>query len=138
MGQERKLQGSKGAFVKNVLLKIDGIGPVTAEAIASDEFWEAVNALEEFVTIAPYKKEEAPMGDFAGKVFVLTGKMAHPRSYYVELIEAAGGKEGNVVNSKTDYLVIQDINSQSSKAKKARELGTKLISPEELEAMLNG
>ena len=32
--------------------------------------------------------------------------------------------------------VSQDVNSQSSKAKKARELGTALISPEELEDML--
>ncbi len=137
MGQERKLQGSTDAFVKNVLLKINGIGPVAAETLASQEFWDAVDDLSELVTIAPYEKKEVVVGEFVGKVFVLTGKMEHPRSYYVEKIEAAGGKEGSAVNSKTDYLVIQDVNSQSTKAKKARELGTKLISPEELEDMLN-
>ena len=118
------------------LMKIDGIGPVAAKTIMSDEFWEAVDALREYIDIAPYEKPEPVTGDYAGKVFVLTGKMVHPRSYYVEKIEAAGGKEGSSVNSKTDYLVIADVNSQSSKAKKARELGTKLISPEELEKML--
>ena len=82
------------------------------------------------------QKKDVVVGEFVGKTFVLTGKMAHPRSYYVEKIEAAGGKEGSAVNSKTDYLVIADVNSTSSKAKKARELGTKLISPEELEDML--
>ena len=92
--------------------------------------------MREYIDIAPYEKPEPVTGDYAGKVFVLTGKMVHPRSYYVEKIEAAGGKEGSSVNSKTDYLVIADVNSQSSKAKKARELGTKLISPEELEKML--
>lgn len=136
MAQERKLQGSSDAFVKNVLLKIDGIGPVTAEAVASDEFWEAVDIVTPVFTIAPYEKSEVAVGEFVGKVFVLTGKMEHPRSYYVEKIEAAGGREGSSVNSKTDYLVIADVNSQSSKAKKARELGTKLVSPEELEEML--
>lgn len=115
---------------------IKGIGPKVSETLVSEDFAEAYFALKEYVTIAPYQKQEAPAGEFADKVFVLTGKMAHPRSYYVEKIEAAGGKEGSAVNSKTDYLVIADVNSQSSKAKKARELGTKLISPEELEEML--
>ena len=126
-----------GSGVVGRLQRIDGIGPVAAKAIASDEFWGAVAVMKSMVTIAPYKSE-ATVGEFVGKVFVLTGKMAHPRSYYVEKIEAAGGKEGSAVNSNTDYLVIQDVNSQSSKAKKARELGTALISPEELEEMLNG
>ena len=115
---------------------IKGIGPKVSETLVSEDFAEAYFALKKYVTIAPYQKQEAPAGEFVGKVFVLTGKMAHPRSYYVEKIEAAGGKEGSTVNSKTDYLVIQDVNSQSSKAKKARELGTALISPEELEEML--
>jgi len=115
---------------------IKGIGPKVSETLVSEDFAEAYFALKEYVTIAPYQKQETPAGEFVGKVFVLTGKMEHPRSYYVEKIEAASGKEGSSVNSKTDYLVISDVNSQSTKAKKARELGTKLISPEELESML--
>ena len=117
--------------------RLEGLGPKTAEILSSADFWDvAVAKLKQYATILPYEKASAPVGDFAGKVFVLTGKMPQPRSYYVEKIEAAGGKEGSAVNSKTDYLVIADVNSTSSKAKKARELGTKLISPEELEAML--
>ena len=115
---------------------IKGIGPKVSETLVSEDFAEAYFALKKYVTIAPYQKQEAPAGEFVGKVFVLTGKMTHPRSYYVEKIEAAGGKEGSSVNSRTDYLVISDVNCQSIKAKKARELGTKLISPEELEEML--
>ena len=115
---------------------IKGIGPKVSETLVSEDFAEAYFALKEYVTIAPYQKQEAPASEFAGKIFVLTGKMEHPRSYYVEKIEAADGKEGSAVNSKTDYLVIADVNSTSTKAKKARELGTKLISPEELEEML--
>jgi DNA ligase (NAD+) len=125
-----------GSGVVERLQRIDGIGPVAAQTIALDEFWSAVSDLKDYVTIASYEKKDVVVGEFVGKVFVLTGKMAHPRSYYVEKIEAAGGKEGSAVNSKTDYLVIADVNSQSSKAKKARELGTTLISPEELEEML--
>ena len=121
---------------QEMLQGINGIGPKTAELVASDKFSAAVALLERHVTIAPYEKQAVPAGDLAGKIFVLTGKMAHPRSYYVELIEKAGGKEGKSVTGKTDYLVIQDVNSTSSKAVKAREAGTKLISPEDLLIML--
>ena len=120
-----------------MLQEINGIGPKTAEIVTSENFLTAVRLLEQYVTIAPYVPAKTPAGDYAGKIFVLTGKMAQPRSYYVELIENAGGKEGKSVSSKTDYLVIQDVNSTSSKAVKAREVGTKLISPEELVDMLS-
>ena len=122
---------------QEMLQEINGIGPKTAETLTAESFMQAVTNLEQYVSIAPYEKAAAPAGDYAGKIFVLTGKMAQPRSYYVELIESAGGKEGKAVSSKTDYLVIQDVNSTSSKAVKAREVGTKLISPEELVNMLS-
>lgn len=122
---------------RDELLSIDGFGSTIVDALLGEQFsdnWDRLMDIGVYPIIE--EKKETPAGEFTGKVFVLTGKMAHPRSYYVEKIEAAGGKEGSSVSSKTDYLVIADINSQSSKAKKARELGTKLISPEELEAML--
>ena len=122
---------------QEMLQEINGIGPKTAEILTAESFMTAVRQLEQYVSIAPYVPVVKPAGDYAGKIFVLTGKMAQPRSYYVELIESAGGKEGKAVSSKTDYLVIQDVNSTSSKAVKAREVGTKLISPEELVNMLS-
>ena len=119
------------------LQAINGIGPVVAKKLVSKEFWDAVDELSKYLTIAPYKKiESITTSDFINKTFVLTGKMEHPRSYYKELIESHGAKVSNTVTSNTDYLVIQDINSNSSKAKAASQLGTKLISPEELERML--
>ena len=122
---------------QEMLQEINGIGPKTAEVVASAEFFTAVKNLEQYVSIALYEKQEVTAGDLAGKIFVLTGKMAQPRSYYVELIEKAGGKEGKSVSGKTDYLVIQDVNSTSTKAVKARKMGTKLISPEELVEILS-
>ena len=58
------------------------------------------------------------------------------RSHYEEVIKKAGGNVQSAVNSKTDFLVIADVNSTSTKARKARELRTELISPEQLETML--
>ena len=73
----------------------------------------------------------------AGKSFVLTGKMEHPRSYYEDAIQKAGGTVQPAVSAKTDFLVIADVTSTSSKAQKARKLGTKLVSPEEVLSMCN-
>ena len=55
---------------------------------------------------------------------------------YKERIEAAGAKMAAAVSGNTDYLVIADPASTSSKAVKARKLGTKLISYQEAAAML--
>ena len=63
--------------------------------------------------------------------------MEQPRSYYEEIINKAGHKVVGSVSKNTAYLVIADVNSTSSKAKKAREVGTKLISPDELVAMFS-
>ena len=81
---------------------------------------------------------DAKMLPYAGKVFVLTGKDpdGKPRSFYKERIEAAGAKMAAAVSGNTDYLVIADPASTSSKAVKARKLGTKLISYQEAAAML--
>ena len=121
------------------LKTINGVGQVTAEALVSEEFWNAADDLSKVVSIAPYEKMKvnAMNNDYAGKTFVLTGKAPHPRSYYEELIKKAGGLVGSAVNSKTDFLVMADVNSTSTKAKKARELGVTLINPEQAEEMLS-
>ena len=64
--------------------------------------------------------------------FVLTGKMEHPRSYYEDLIKSNGHNVQSSVNNKTNYLIIADVNSNSTKAKKARELNVNIISPSDL------
>ena len=123
---------------RNDLLSIPGLGETIVDTLLSEEFakqWDALIDAKVLPAISNRPKDVV-VGEFVGKVFVLTGKMEHPRSYYEELIAKAGAKTGSGVSKSTDYLVIADINSTSTKAKKARELGTKLISPEELEEML--
>ena len=71
--------------------------------------------------------------DLTGKVFVITGSLAHfsNRSALKELIESRGGKVTGSVTGKTDYLINNDTASGSSKNKKAKELGVAIISEEE-------
>lgn len=117
---------------------IDGIGPQVASILVSSRFKEAVNALGDAVPYTTWdrdvEEQEQPVSEnwMTGKNFVLTGKMKYARSSYEEVIKAAGGNVQSSVNSKTNYLVIADINSASTKAQKARKLGTKLIAPEKI------
>ena len=124
------------------LTEIDGIGESTSIVLVGETFRNAYKALSQFThpvwdTTAQAVPDGASLSAIAGKHFVLTGKMAKPRSEYESEIKLKMGLVQSSVNSKTDFLVIADVNSTSSKAKKARELGTQLISPEELEQMLN-
>jgi len=121
----------------NRLESLNGIGRKTAEIIASTEFWEAASSLNNFVTVVNNNVSTTKEGgSMTGKTFALTGKMPLTRDEYVRKIEQSGGKVASSVSGKTDFLVIADPNSTSTKAKKARDLGVKLISPEELEKMI--
>ncbi len=85
-------------------------------------------------------EEEAAMAAqvFEGKNFVITGSVVHfaNRGEVKEVIEARGGKVTGSVTSKTDYLINNDVQSTSSKNKKARELGIPILSEEDFLAML--
>lgn len=68
-----------------------------------------------------------------GKQFVITGSVEHfaNRAQLKEYIEQRGGKVTGSVTSKTDYLINNDVTSNSSKNKKARELEIPILSEED-------
>lgn len=114
---------------------IDGVGDVIAgtyvEYFADPAHRELFQKLLQEVTIP----EEESKGEqiFAGVNFVITGSVEHfaNRGEVKELIESLGGKVTGSVTSKTAYLINNDVQSQSSKNKKARDLGIPIISEEE-------
>ena len=70
---------------------------------------------------------------FAGVNFVITGSLEHfaNRGEAKKLIESLGGKVTGTVTGKTNYLINNDKASNSSKNKKARELGIPVISEQD-------
>ena len=68
-----------------------------------------------------------------GITFVITGSLERfeNRSAAKIFIEERGGKVTGSVTSKTNYLINNDIHSNSGKNKKARELGIEILSEEE-------
>ena len=77
---------------------------------------------------------------FEGVNFVITGSVEHfaNRAEVKEEIEKRGGKVTGSVTSKTNFLINNDVNSTSSKNRKARELGVRIISEGEFLEMLSG
>ena len=69
---------------------------------------------------------------------MITGSLEHfqNRKELQERIEALGGKVTGSVTGKTSYLVNNDVNSSSSKNRKARELGVPILSEEEMIRLL--
>ena len=123
------------------LNEIPGVGEVIAKAyvdyFADEEHRDVYRRLLEEVDI-PKEEETADGQKFAGVNFVITGSVEHfaNRAEVKEEIEKRGGKVTGSVTSKTNYLINNDVNSTSSKNRKARELGIPIISEEEFLKML--
>lgn len=79
--------------------------------------------------------------DLTNKNIVITGSLNHfkNRNELQEIIESLGGKVVNSINSKTYLLINNDINSNSSKNKKAKELNVRIVTEDEfIEVLKNG
>lgn len=123
--------------------EIPGVGDVIAKAyvdyFADEEHRDVFRRLLAEVHI-PEEEETADSQKFAGVNFVITGSVEHfvNRAEVKEEIEKRGGKVTGSVTSKTNYLINNDVNSASSKNRKARELGIPILSEEAFLKMLEG
>ena len=134
--------GDFDTFVKymienpSVFSKIDGIG---SEMIKSLRKWWNDNG-SDFVDFGInemhfIKKETSNISgsDLTGKSFVITGSLVQfkNRDELKEKIESLGGKVSGSISAKTEALINNDIESTSSKNKKAKSLNIPIISEEE-------
>ena len=118
------------------LSQIDGIGEVIAKAFV-DYFAKEENSVrfDHLLTEVEIEQEEIDEAGqtLEGKVFVVTGSLEHfgSRNELKDLIEKKGGKVTGSVTSKTDCLINNDIASNSSKNRKAKELQIPIVTEEE-------
>lgn len=122
---------------------IDGIGEKTNQQI--NEWIDDSGNREDFrkllQTIIPVNLNTNDNTDqsLAGKNFVITGDVTQfkNRKELQKFIESKGGKVTGSVTSKTNWLINNDVESTSSKNKKARELGIPIISEKDFLEMVN-
>ena len=123
------------------LSDINGVGDVIAEEwinqFANPIFREELEKLKLEVIIPQISiNKNGKLNDLS---FVITGSLNsfENRDQMVEYIEQNGGKVVKAISNKVNYLINNDINSTSTKNTKAKELGIKIISEEDLLEMVN-
>lgn len=114
------------------LVEIDGIGDVMANAYL-DFFKNEKKKIivEDILKEIEFEKAEEAKSEqiFENTNFVITGSVEKykNRDELKEIIEERGGKVTGSVTSNTSYLINNDNLSNSSKNKKAKELGIQII-----------
>jgi DNA ligase (NAD+) len=123
------------------LVEVDGIGEVIAESYTS-WFADDKNNARVDALLAEVKFDDAeqpPSGNLLdGQIFVITGSLERyaNRDELKTVIENQGGKVTGSVSEKTNYLINNDALSGSSKNKKAKELGVRIITEAEFLNMI--
>ena len=126
-----------GSIGASEFININGIGDSLVESInhwydtdGSDIITELT---ENYITIEiPEEKKNDSDVDLSGNTYVITGSLEHfkSRDGLKELIESMGGKVSGSVSAKTTALICNQ-DSNSSKSKKAKELGVSIITERE-------
>ena len=120
---------------------MDGFGTEMQKSLSN--WWK--NNREEFITLVDYmifdsytKIDEVTENKLLGKIFVITGSLEHfaNRNELVAKIEGLGGKVSGSVSAKTNFLINNDTESNSSKNKKAKQLGIPIISEQDFLNMI--
>lgn len=122
------------------LSSIDGVGDVIAtkwiEAFNNEDFISSFEKLLKEVNFVDSDNNNTTLDNLT---FVITGSLNefNNRDEMIEYIEKNGGKVVSAISSNVNYLINNDVNSTSTKNKKAHELGIKIISEKELLDMTN-
>lgn len=130
------METAKTSLFDDVFASIDGIGPEKSARFVNwfkddKNYLKVSNLLKE---LDVKEVEVAEVGTkCAGQTFVITGDVYHykNRNELKAYIESQGGKVTGSVSKSTAYLINNDAESQSSKNKKAHQLGISIITEEQ-------
>ncbi|MBR5336375.1 MAG: NAD-dependent DNA ligase LigA [Lachnospiraceae bacterium] len=133
----REYDGDADALInadEERLSSIDKVGPVIAGSFV--EYFKNESNRQRFIKlteILDIQAEEKAGSRFAGMTFVITGNVEHfdNRNALKDYIESEGGKVSGSVSAKTTYLINNDTASNSTKNKKAKELGIPILSEDD-------
>lgn len=119
----------------NKLSGIVGVGDVIAkewiDTFKNPDFISEYNKIKKEIILIDNVNNKTTLKD---KTFVITGSVNNfkNRDELIEYIESLGGKVVKAISNNVDFLINNDITSTSSKNTKAKELGIKIISEDDL------
>ena len=130
------METAKTSLFDDVFASIDGIGPEKSARFVN-WFKDDKNYLKVSNLLKDLDVKEVEVAEVgtkcAGQTFVITGDVYHykNRNELKAYIESQGGKVTGSVSKSTTYLINNDAESQSSKNKKAHQLGISIITEEQ-------
>ncbi len=116
---------------------VDGIGPEKSGSVMewyqNPKNKEALEHLLQEVRITQGEAVSAKEGTCVGLTFVITGDVHQfkNRDAFKSYVEQQGGKVTGSVSAKTNFLINNDSESSSSKNRKAKELGSPILTEDE-------
>ncbi len=134
----RSLEAIAGSSAEQIE-EVPDVGPITASHVhafmAESRNAKAIAALIKCGVRWPAIRELKPKNSaYAGKTFVLTGKLSSmSRDEAGAIVKSLGGKVAGSVSKNTDFVVVGE--DAGSKLRKATELGVKILDEDEFLAI---
>ena len=115
-------------------MKWDGFAESKTQSLWNYDFTEA-DKIYEYLTLVKEEKPEVEL-TLEGKTVVITGRLTEfkNRNELQKEIELHGGKVVNTVSKRTDFLINNDIESNSAKNKAAKAAGVPIITEVDFKA----
>lgn len=119
---------------KDIIASVDRFDIKTAGKVvlAASKFYEFYEKVSKYITLAS-QDDLSTSNSLANEKIVFTGFRDKELQ---EAIESAGGTMQSSVSSKTTIVVTTDPNGSSTKIKKARDLGIKILSIDEMKQLI--
>lgn len=123
------------------LSNIDGVGDIIAkewiDTFNNPIFQKELEDLKKEIIIPKQEKKE--LSSITNLTFVITGSLNNftNRDELIEYIESLGGKVVGSISSKVNYLINNDITSNSTKNNQAKKLNIPIISENEFIELSN-
>lgn len=109
---------------------LDNFGEEMNYSIKNFDYTEADKISKILTFEVPVVNNIVTNNNLTGKTIVITGKLTNfkNRDELKAVIKSHGGKVSDSISNKTNILINNDVNSTSSKNKKAKDLGIPIIS----------
>lgn len=118
------------------LIEVEGFAEKSASEFYQS-FKQKLPIIKELVSLGmTFKEKEKRESKISGLKICITGALSEKRSVIEERIRDHGGSTLGSVSKKTDILVTNEQSSDSKKFVKAKELGIKIISEQELKDLI--